>query len=177
MGKACKINGFMSFSFIDFKSDFCYNSLKGDYMMKELDRPKNLKRFYLAWQRLNHVYEEYAKEHDLTYISMFILQLIDDGTTQKEICDTLYFPKQTVNKVILSFEKKGYVTLTENPGDRRARSIMLTEKGRSFQRQVISHIEKAELETFASLTEPEQQIMTDLWEKYTAACISRIKGI
>ena len=29
-------------------------------MIKELDRPKNLKRFYLAWQRLNHVYEEYA---------------------------------------------------------------------------------------------------------------------
>ena len=91
---------------------FCYNGLKGDYCMKELDRPKNLKRFYLAWQKLNHVYEEYAKKHDLTYISMFILQLIDDGTTQKEICDTLYFPKQTVNKVILSFEKKGYVTWT-----------------------------------------------------------------
>ena len=146
-------------------------------MMKELNRPKNLKRFYLAWQRLNHVYEEYAKEHDLTYISMFVLQLIDDGTTQKEICDTLYFPKQTVNKVILSFEKKGYVTLVENPDDRRTRSIMLTEKGRAFQKQVISHIEKAELETFAFLTEKEQQIMTDLWEKYTAACISRIKGI
>lgn len=146
-------------------------------MMKELNRPKNLKRFYLAWQRLNHVYEEYAKEHDLTYISMFVLQLIDDGTTQKEICDTLYFAKQTVNKVILSFEKKEYVTLVENPDDRRARSIMLTEKGRAFQRQVISHIDKAELETFASLTEPEQQIMTDLWDKYTATCISKIKGI
>lgn len=145
--------------------------------MKELDRPGNLKRFYLSWQKLNYVYEEYAKEHDLTYISMFVLQLIDNGTTQKEICDTLYFPKQTVNKVILSFEKKGYVTLVENPDDRRARSIMLTEKGRAFQRQVISHIEKAELETFASLTEPEQQIMTDLWEKYTATCISKIKGI
>lgn len=145
--------------------------------MKELNRPKNLKRFYLAWQRLNHVYEEYAKEHDLTYISMFVLQLIDDGTTQKELCDTLYFPKQTVNKVILSFEKKEYVTLVENPDDRRVRSIMLTEKGRAFQRQVISHIEKAELETFASLTEPEQQIMTDLWDKYTATCISKIKGI
>ena len=145
--------------------------------MKELDRPKNLKRFYLAWQKLNHVYEEYAKKHDLTYISLFVLQLLADGTTQKELCDTLYFPKQTVNKVILSFEKKGYVTLVENPNDRRARSIMLTEKGRTFQKQVISHIEKAELETFASLSEEEQRIMTNLWEKYTAVCISKIKGL
>ena len=142
--------------------------------MKELDRPKNLKRFYLSWQRLNHVYEEYAKEHDLTYISMFVLQLIDDGTTQKELCDALYFPKQTVNKVIFSFEKKGYVTLVD---DRRARSILLTEKGRVFQKKVISHIEKAELETFASLTEQEQQIMTDLWDKYTSTCISKIKDL
>lgn len=144
--------------------------------MKDLDRPPYLKRFYLAWQRLNHVYEEYAKEHGLTYISLFVLQLIDDGTTQKELCDTLFFPKQTVNKVILSFEKKGYVTLTEHPEDRRARSIVLTEKGRVFQKDVISWIEKAELETFASLTEQEQQTMTDLWEQYTATCISKIRG-
>lgn len=145
--------------------------------MKELNRPKNLKRFYLSWQKLNHVYEEYAKEHDLTYISMFVLQLIDDGTTQRELCDTLYFPKQTVNKVILSFEKKGYVILAENPDDRRTRSIMLTEKGRVFQKKVISRIEKAELETFASLTGEEQQMMTDLWEKYTTVCVSKIKGL
>lgn len=144
--------------------------------MKELDRPKNLKRFYLAWQRLNHVYEEFAKKQDLTYISMFILQLIDDGTTQKELCDTLYFPKQTVNKVILSFEKKGYITLVENPQDKRSRSIMMTKKGRKFQNTVIPAIERAELETFASLSEQEQQIMTDLWEKYTDMCISKLNG-
>lgn len=144
--------------------------------MKELDRPKNLKRFYLAWQRLNHMYEEFAKKHDLTYISMFILQLIDDGTTQKELCDTLYFPKQTVNKVILSFEKKGYITLAPNPRDKRSRSIMMTKKGREFQSTVIPAIERAELETFASLSEQEQQIMTDLWEKYTDMCISKLNN-
>ncbi|RKI39300.1 MarR family transcriptional regulator [bacterium D16-51] len=144
--------------------------------MKELDRPKNLKRFYLAWQRMNHVYEKFAKKQDLTYISMFILQLIDDGTTQKELCDTLYFPKQTVNKVILSFEKKGYITLVPNPRDKRSRSIMMTKKGREFQSTVIPAIERAELAAFASLSEGEQQIMTDLWEKYTDMCISKLNN-
>lgn len=145
--------------------------------MNEIDRPKNLKRFYLQWQKLNHVYKDYAKSYDLTYISMFILQLIDDGTTQKELCDTLYFPKQTVNKVIFSFEKHGYITLIENPQDKRLRSIMLTDKGRNFQSKVISFIEQAELEAFASLTEQEQEIMTELWEKYTNICINKISGI
>ena len=145
--------------------------------MNEIDRPYYLKRFYLQWQKLNHVYEDYAKIHDLTYISMFILQLMDgEGTTQKELCDTLYFPKQTVNKVILSFEKRGYVTLTENPQDRRSRSIVLTEKGKEFQKKVISHIEQAELQAFASLSEQEQDVISDLWEKYTSICINKING-
>lgn len=145
--------------------------------MREIDRPKNLKRFYLTWQKLNHVYEDYAKRQDLTYISMFVLQLIDNGTTQKELCDTLFFPKQTINKVILSFEKKGYVKLTENPKDKRSRSIMLTDKGKSFQNNIISFIEQAELEAFASLTEREQETMADLWEKYTNVCTSKINGV
>lgn len=145
--------------------------------MNEIDRPYNLKGFYLQWQKLNHVYENYAKIQDLTYISIFILQLLDrEGTIQKELCDTLYFPKQTVNKVILSFEKRGYVTLTENPQDRRSRSIVLTEKGKEFQKKVISHIEQAELQAFASLSEQEQEVITDLWEKYTSICINKING-
>lgn len=145
--------------------------------MNEINRPYNLKRFYLQWQKLNHVYEDYAKTHNLTYISMFILQLLDSkGTTQKELCDTLYFPKQTVNKVILSFEKRGYITLTENPEDKRSRSIVLTKKGKEFQKKVISHIEQAELKAFASLSEQEQRVITDLWEKYTSICISNING-
>lgn len=143
--------------------------------MKEIERPKNLKRFYLAWKKLSQVYEAYAKKHGLTYISMYVLQLIDDGTTQKELCDALFFPKQTVNKVILSFEKKGYVELADNPRDKRSRLIMLTEKGREFQNEVIPFIESAELFAFASLKNSEQETMTDLWELYTTHCIEKLK--
>lgn len=142
--------------------------------MKQLLRSKDLNRFYLTWQRLNHIYEEYAKQYGLTYISLFILQLIDDGTTQKELCDTLYFPKQTVNKVIQSFEKKGYIELVENQKDGRSRSILLTKKGKLFQQEVIPCIEQAEHSAFAALSKEEQTLMTDLWEKYTNHCIDSI---
>ena len=84
------------------------------------------------------------------------MQLIEDGVTQKEICDILYFPKQTVNKVILSFEKKGFIKLEENNQDKRSRIILLTEKGREFQNQVIPIINKAEFSAFAALSEDEQ---------------------
>ena len=87
--------------------------------MREIDRTKDLKRFYLDWQALNHVYEQYARDNGLTYVSLFMLQLIDDGTTQKELCDTLYFPKQTINKTIQSFCRKGYIVLKNNNVDKR----------------------------------------------------------
>ncbi len=142
--------------------------------MKKLNRSKNLKRFYLSWQKLNYAYEEYAKQYGLTYISLFILQLIEDGVTQKEICDILYFPKQTVNKVILSFEKKGFIKLKECNQDKRSRIILLTEKGREFQNQVIPTINQAEFTAFAALSTYEQEMITGLWEKYTDVCVAEI---
>jgi len=53
----------------------------------------------------------------------------------------------------------------------------MTKKGREFQSAVVPAIERAELETFASLSEQEQQIMTDLWEKYTDMCISKLNNV
>lgn len=142
--------------------------------MKKLNRFENLKKFYLSWMKLNYAYEEYAKEYGLTYISLFILQLIEDGITQKEICDVLYFPKQTVNKVILSFEKKGYIKLIKNNQDKRSRILLLTEEGCEFQNRVIPGINKAEFRAFGSLSEDEQSVITKLWEKYTDICVSEI---
>ena len=144
--------------------------------MIEIDRPKNLKSFYLDWQALNHVYEKYARENGLTYVSLFMLQLIDNETTQKELCDTLYFPKQTINKTISSFQKKGLVELKDNKIDKRYKLIYLTEKGRKFKEKVIPTIEKAELESFAILTEKEQEVMAKLWKKYTSICIEKINN-
>lgn len=144
--------------------------------MKEIDRPKNLKRFYLSWQNLNHAYEKYAKENGLTYISLFMLQLIDDNTTQKELSETLFFPKQTVNKVIQTFYKQGIINLSENEKDKRFKTISLTEKGKALQEKIIPTINNAELETFDSLTKEEQVILADLWEKYTKICIDKIDG-
>lgn len=144
--------------------------------MKDIDRPKNLKRFYLLWQELNHAYEEYAKKHGLTYMSMFILQLISDGTTQKELCQTLYFSKQTISKVIQSFERKGLIELSNSGKDKRYKLIYVTEKGKQFQKEVIPALVDAELGAFFSLSEEEQETLTGLWERYTEACIKVING-
>lgn len=144
--------------------------------MREIDRTKDLKSFYLDWQALNHVYEQYARDNGLTYISLFMLQLIDDGTMQKELCDTLYFPKQTINKTIQSFCKKGYIVLKNNSADKRYKLIYLTEKGKEFQNRVIPTIQKAELEAFDSLSKEEQKILANLWKKYTDICIKKING-
>lgn len=62
--------------------------------MRQLLRLEGLSRFCLDWQRLSHTCEEYAKQFGLACISLAILRLIEDGTTQKELSSALCLPKQ-----------------------------------------------------------------------------------
>lgn len=76
--------------------------------MRQLLRLEGLSRICLVWQRLSHTCEEYAKQFGLACTFLFILRLIEDGTTQKELSSASCFPEHTVNKVIWSFAKRVY---------------------------------------------------------------------
>lgn len=55
-------------------------------------------------------------------------------------------------------------------------NLNLLKRTNIYAIKVISVIESAELSAFASLTNSEQDTITDLWEIYTAHCIDKIKG-
>lgn len=62
-------------------------------------------------------YEDYAKSVGLSYTSLSVLEAIyaQPDCTQKQLCQTCFLPKQTVNAVVTSFYKKGWVRLEEVP--------------------------------------------------------------
>lgn len=80
------------------------------------------------------VYEEYAKSVGLSYTGLIILYEIYEieNCTQKKLCEYCFIPKQTVNAVVTSFYKNGWIMLEEMPQDRRNKTIHLTEKGRKI---------------------------------------------
>ena len=57
-------------------------------------------------------------------------------SSQDDVADALRLDKTTVARALLSLEKKGYITRTPNPDNRRKNILFLTEVGKSN----ISHI-------------------------------------
>lgn len=51
-----------------------------------------------------------------------------ENCMQKKLCEYCFIPKQTVNAVVTSFYKNGWIMLEEMPQDRRNKTIHLTEK-------------------------------------------------
>jgi DNA-binding MarR family transcriptional regulator len=87
------------------------NPISDCFFRKEIyyGNKKTIEESYKFWFGMNNVYEEWAKENDLTSNSLMILYLIENSNheiTQKMIGEKLYLPKQTVNSTLNNMEKK-----------------------------------------------------------------------
>ena len=68
------------------------------------------------------VYDGCAKLHGLTVSELFVLDILwfaEDGCTQKDICEMMSANKQTINSIIIRFDKKGFISYAEVKEDRR----------------------------------------------------------
>src|SRR4051795_11056015 len=75
-----------------------------------------------------------------------VFRFIDDeGTRLTELAERSGFTKQAVGEVVVDLERLGYVARVPDPDDRRAKTIVLTERGRAALaagQQVFRDIEK-----------------------------------
>lgn len=135
------------------------------------DINEKTKAFCNAWQSINIIYEDYARKAGISYNSLYILNAIQqiENCTQKQICEKTLLPKQTVNNVITSFYKNGYVELVELPENRRIKAIHLTEKGMEYANTLIPHIHHADRLAMESLTEEQQDTLLHLMDIYVSA--------
>lgn len=101
------------------------------------------------------VYEEYAKSVGLSYTGLIVLYEIYEieNCTQKKLGEYCFIPKQTVNAVVTSFYKKGWITLEEMPQDRRNKTIHLTEKGRKDTEEILEKVKENENKAMEQLSE------------------------
>lgn len=66
--------------------------------------------------------------NDLETITLINIGMLE-RPTQKEICEKLKAPKQTINNIIKNLEDKGHVRLVKDKDDKRVRILKLTEAG------------------------------------------------
>ena len=79
--------------------------------------------------RFDKIYYDLAKRHGESYFGMWVLEEIGDkpeGVTQKQLCEILYSPKQTVNSLIASYVRRGLVETKPNSSDGRSKLHVLT---------------------------------------------------
>lgn len=122
----------------------------------------HIKSYYDFWFKVNNLYEKWAKKHDLTYNSLFILYTIKENQgdcTQKMICDRLQLPKQTVNTILNGLEENGIVIRKVMEKNKRNKAILFTEEGESYANKIVEHLYEIELKTMLKMTPKERDTM------------------
>ena len=126
----------------------------------------------------NAAYEEYAKSAGFSFTSLSILSAIYEkpNRTQKEIAEDCFLPKQTVNAVITSFYKKGWIKLEELPEDRRNKTVNFTAEGMEKAEEIVSRIRSCEQQAMEKLTAEQREQLLDLTKTYIRSCVSAMKN-
>ena len=94
--------------------------------------------------QFDKIYYDLAKRHGESYFGMWVLEEIGDkpeGATQKQLCEILHSPKQTVNSLVASYVRRGLVETKPNSSDGRSKLHVLTEEGKA-KLEAIRHDEK-----------------------------------
>ncbi len=141
-----------------------------------MNMPSEAKRLDNIWQNIDSVYEYYAKQLGLNSTTLYLLHIVDtsEPCTQKQICDIMMLPKQTVNTIVRDYQKKGLLETTESSEDRRHKHIRLTQQGRDYCKQILPPVEEAEAYALAQFTEDERNTMFALMEKYSQSFTSKL---
>ena len=123
------------------------------------------------------LYDEYAKSNGLlmnTFLVLNALFYAKAGITQKKICEMTFNSKQTVNLIIKNLLKDDYVTLEENPEDRRNKLVSMTTAGRSYAEKPVRHITWAEDTAMSMFTPEEQEQLIALSRRFTQNLIELV---
>lgn len=114
-----------------------------------------IRRLAVAFNIADGAYYRLARASGVSWHTLSLLYALDDGQphSQKQICQEWLIPKTTINTVVKSCEKAGYVTLRAMPGRTRQRQICLTEAGRDYARKTLDGMYRAETAAMAGTLE------------------------
>ena len=85
-----------------------------------------------------------------------------EGINQAGLADLLEIKPMTLVRQLDRIEEDGWIERRPDPGDRRARRLVLTEKARSILARVLDLSSAVRREAFADMTEEEGRHLMDL---------------
>ena len=133
--------------------------------MEELLNPI-FKEFNHLYKEENDIYRDISQRIGTCNSAVSILYdlcCLGEGCTQKDICDSSFLSKQTVNSSIRKLVDLGYIYLEKGKG--RNMHIYLTDSGRTIIDEKIRPVIRMELDAFLSLGD-DAETLVRLFRQY-----------
>jgi DNA-binding MarR family transcriptional regulator len=108
---------------------------------------------------------------DLTAVQYAALLTLRDhpGLDQQTLAGMIAYDRVTIGGVIDRLVQKGFVNRETSPSDRRARVLMLSDKGRNALEVATPWVDKAQDDLISQLTSEERDSFLTLLQKTTKA--------
>lgn len=94
---------------------------------------------------------------------------ISDLHAQKDIAQSYEMPKQTINNIILSLQKQGFVEVQTSPTDKREKLIALTPSGKIYAQDFIAKYTDFEQKVYEKLGAQKLQKLIEIFSDYERA--------
>ena len=144
---------------------------KSKYQLEELIQ---------IYERIEDIYDRYAASSGITDAELCILYALSEHNgdyLQTDICRGWSYSLQTIHTAIKNMEKKGFITLLCQPGNKKNKYIHLTEAGAKLVDKIALPLMQAEQEAFSALTEEEQALLLPLLRKHANALKTAVEKI
>lgn len=137
-------------------------------------------RFNGFYKECEDIYRCSAKFLNISECAMWVLSvLVEQETppTQRQLCEQLSQPKQTINSTITNLEKREIVRLLPIAGNRKEKQVVLTEKGIQYTNEKIKPFIKAEQEIFMEMGEKDSEEYLRLMQEYITVYRKKVECI
>ena len=122
------------------------------------------------------IYRTVAKSFGLSDCAFWILYCIrqsEEKVTQKDICNFIFQPKQTVHSALKKMVEDGLIEVGDYNG-KRHKYVTLTEKGEAFSQKTVDLVFEEEIAIFEDMDASEREIAMKLLAKYSDSLSRRM---
>lgn len=129
--------------------------------MGEFQLSAHLAQLNAVHREMDEVYHQTAKALGFSDGAFWILYAVreaDGQLTQRELCDRMFMPKQTVNSALKKMEREGVLELrpAEN---RRGKRVFLGERGRALAERTVDALFAAETRALNALGSRQEEYL------------------
>lgn len=125
--------------------------------------------FHVISRLLKSIIDDTLKNYDLTKSQSDIIRFLctreNEITTQKDIETYFQISNPTVTGLLNRLEQKQFIQRMDHPFDKRAKQIVLTQKGWEVHTAVENQIEENEKILLEGFSESEKEIYLDFLKK------------